>query len=280
MVFFGAHPDDETFGLGGTLARYALAGVKVYYVCATRGEAGAVDAHHMAGHDSVAGLRTSELECAARSLGLVGVIYLGYRDSGMPGSPDNAHPDALMAAPVARVAEKMVEVIRRLRPDVVITHDSGGGYGHPDHIAVHNAAVMAFYAAADPAAYPQTGPAFKPARLYFIIHPHRYMKLALRLMPLLGQDPRRFGRNKDIDLTRMMAADYPVHAVIRISKRAAQMRNEAFACHASQGGGRPGAAAFRIFALLENLGEPRDYFMRAYPPPDKKSEKDLFEGLR
>lgn len=279
LLFCGAHPDDETFGPGATLSQYAIAGVKVYSVCATRGEVGTVDPEYMKGYATIADLRMAEMKCAARALGLADVIYLDYRDSGMPGSPDNKHPHALAAAPLEDIAEKLVKVIRDLKPEVVITHDAGGGYGHPDHIAIHNATIKAFYAASDRAQFPETGPAYQPAKLYFLIRPRGWMKLIVRLMPLFGQDPHRFGRNKDIDLTRMIGENYPVNAAVHLSKTAVKMRNEASACHASQGGTRPRPGLFRVLRLLEKLSGPRDYFMRDYPLPTKSREKDLFEGL-
>lgn len=279
LIFFGAHPDDETFGLGTTLAYYAITGVKVYYVCATYGEVGTVDPGYMKDYTTIADLRRAEMKCAAQSLGLADVIYLGYRDSGMPGSIDNKNPNALAASSTGQVAVKMIKIIRELKPEVVITHDAGGGYGHPDHIAVHNATVKAFYAAADPAQYPEAGPAFQPAKLYFGVRPRKLMKLMVRLMPLFGRDPKRFGRNKDVDLTKMFEENYPVNAVIRISKRAVKMRDAASACHASQGGAGPRPGPFRLLRILEKFSGPRDYFMRDYPLPTKKREKDLFEGL-
>ena len=112
MIFFGAHPDDETFGMGSTLAQYVNAGVKVYYVCATRGEAGTVEPEYMKGYTTIADLRSDEMKCAAQVLGLAGVIYLGYRDSGMSGSPDNKNPASLAMAPVDEVAARMVKIIR------------------------------------------------------------------------------------------------------------------------------------------------------------------------
>ncbi|MFH1485765.1 MAG: PIG-L family deacetylase, partial [Chloroflexota bacterium] len=202
LIFFGAHPDDETFGIGSTLAQYAISGVKVYYVCATRGEAGTVDPEQLMGFASIRDKRWAELRCAAQVLGLTDVIHLGYRDSGMPGSKDNQLPDSLLMAPVDEVAGRVVKIIRELKPDVVITHDSGGGYGHPDHVAVHNATVKAFYAANDSEQYPQAGPVFQPSKLYFAVRSHQLLKMMVRLMPLFGQDPRHFGRNKDIDLTK------------------------------------------------------------------------------
>src|SRR5690242_10304368 len=105
LMFVGAHPDDESFGLGGTLAKYALAGAQVYYACATRGEVGGAKPEFMVGHATVGDMRWAELTCAGKALGLTEVIHLGYRDSGMPGSPDNTAPGALAAAPLEEATE-------------------------------------------------------------------------------------------------------------------------------------------------------------------------------
>ena len=132
LIFFGAHPDDETFGMGATLALYALQGVKVYYVCSTRGEAGTVDPELMKGYATIGDLRWNELKYAAQVLGLADIIHLGYRDSGMQGSEQNKYPDTLAMAPIEEVTGRMVKIIRELKPDVMVTHDAGGDYGHPD----------------------------------------------------------------------------------------------------------------------------------------------------
>ncbi len=116
MLAVLAHPDDETFGTGGTLALYAGRGVEVHLVCATRGEAGEMDADCLDGFNSVAERRVSELRCAAGILGLSGVYFLDYRDSGMPGSADNQHPEALINAPLEEVAGHIVHYIRGLKP--------------------------------------------------------------------------------------------------------------------------------------------------------------------
>jgi len=260
------------------LAHYAVTGARVYYVCATRGEAGTIDEKYLAGR-MVSEVRTAEMANAARALGLAGVVYLGYRDSGMAGSVDNEHPEALVTAPIEEVSGRLVRVLRELKPDVVITHDAGGGYGHPDHIAVHRAVVRAFDATPDQGCYPEAGPAFRVAKLYFVVRSPGLMKLAVRLMPLFGQNPRRFGRNKDIDLTQFAMVSYPVNATVRLSRQVLKRRNTAAACHASQGGGRSRSMAFKILGFLGRLRGARDYFMRAYPPPGKKKEKDLLEGL-
>ncbi len=279
LVFCGAHPDDESFGPGSTLARYAQAGAKVYVVCSTGGEAGTVSPEHMKGFGSVAELRAKELDCAVKELGVT-LIKLGYRDSDMRGKPGNKHPDSLAMAPLDEVAGRIVKIMRQIKPDVVITHDPSADYGHPDHVATHEATVKAFHAAGDPKQYPKAGPAFQPGKLYFGVRPHGTMKVMVRLMPLWGQNPHRFGRNKDIDLTKMVGTEYPINAIIRLPKAAVEARNRAAACHASQGGGRgPRLGPFTIIRFIERLRGPRDYFMRAYPPPGKRREKDLFQGL-
>ena len=278
LFFIGAHPDDETFGAGGTLAQYARSGVKVYYLCGTRGEVGEAEPRFMQGYASVGDMRWAELECAAKILGLAGVSHLGYRDSGMPGSEDNRHPDALAAAPTEEVARRIVKIMREHQPQVVITFDPIGGYRHPDHIAMHKAAVMAFQAAPDPSRYPEAGQPYQPQKLYFGIFPRGALKFFVKIMPLLGRDPRRFGKNKDIDLTAIANVTFPVNAVIKPDKQAAAARDSARACHASQlgGGGPPGGP----FAFLMNLllGQ-HDLFMRAYPPPGGRKEKDLFNEV-
>src|SRR5437764_14408939 len=103
-----AHPDDESFGNAGTIARYSAAGVAVHYACATRGECGSVTPALLDGYADTGALRTAELTCAARTLGLAAIHFLGYRDSGMAGTPENQHPDALAQAPLGRVTGQLV----------------------------------------------------------------------------------------------------------------------------------------------------------------------------
>ena len=205
-----AHPDDESFGPGGTLALYAHRGVEVHLACATRGEVGEVTEELLRGYRDVGELREHELRCAAQHLRLTGVHFMGYRDSGMPGSPDNRHPQALAAAPLDEVAARVTHLMRSLRPHVVITFDPIGGYRHPDHIAIQRATVAAFEAAGDAARYPDGLPAYRPQKLYFHTFGRRFLRLAVRAMPLLGRDPHRFGRNGDIDLAEIAAQDFPL----------------------------------------------------------------------
>jgi LmbE family N-acetylglucosaminyl deacetylase len=170
--------------MGGTLARYASEGVAVHLVCATRGEVGMVDPQLLQGFDSVAELRENELRCAAGNLGLAGVHFLDYRDSGMPGSPDNQHPQALAAQPVAQVAAKIIPFMRKLRPQVVVTFDPIGGYKHPDHIAIHKATVLAFQQASDPA-IDDGQPPYQPAKLYYHVMSKRMLGLYVTFARLI-----------------------------------------------------------------------------------------------
>ena len=268
-----AHPDDESFGMGGTLALYASRGADVHLVCATRGEVGEMDPKLMEGYQSIADRRESELRCAAGILGLAGIHFLNYRDSGMPGSPDNAHPQALAAQPLDAVAENVVCYIRELKPQVVLTFDPIGGYRHPDHIAIQRATVRAFEQADNPDFAPESLPVYKPQRLYFHTMPHGFLKFAVRLLPLFGRDPRKFGTNGDVDLVSIAEVDFPIHARIDI-RPVAKKKAEAGACHASQGGGQMGGGPASFFLRLFNGSES---FMRAYPPvrQGEKLERDL-----
>ena len=277
MLVVLAHPDDETFGMGGTLAHYAQKGVAVHLVCATRGEAGTVAPELLEGFASIGDLREQELMCAARHLGLAGVHYLGHRDSGVMGAADNHDPAALMNQPVELVAAQVLEWINKLHPQVVVTFDPIGGNRHPDHMAVNHATWLAFQQACGLNGYSfQVDPS--PGKLYYHVFPKRWLKPVLLLMPLFGTDPRRYGRNKDMDLVALMQdSDFPVHARINYQHVAAQ-REEAYNCHASQQSGSPRIR--KILSWLNIMGGSRDLYMRAYPevPPGLR-ETDLFEGL-
>lgn len=273
-----AHPDDESFGVGGTLARYAWSGAHVHLICTTGGEEGSVDPSFLVGYSSIAERREAELACAAHALGLTSVTLLGYRDSGMPGAASNDHPRALAAQPLDDVTARICHEIRRLRPQVVVTFDPIGGYRHPDHIATHHATLAAFHAAGDPAKFPGDLPPYTPQKLYYHTFGRRVLKTAVALMPLFGQDPRRFGRNHDVDLAALAEVEFPIHARIDILPvRAA--RTAAGACHASQGGGSGGPVRKLIGKAFELLGG-HETFMRAHPPaPDGLREDDLFAGV-
>ncbi len=268
-----AHPDDE-LSAGGTLAHYARAGVRAHLICATRGEVGEAPPD-LKGFASIGEMRADELQCASNILGLDSLTFLGYRDSGMPGSADNTHPQALAAAPVDAVARQVAASIRRLKPQVVITFDPIGGYRHPDHIAIHHATVAAVQIAGDAAQDLDGLAPYAPQKLYFTVFSRGFLRAAVRVLRLLRQDPTRFGKNKDVDLTSFVDVDYPTHARISIRDVIA-LKERATACHASQLAGMGGAPA----RLLQRIFAGDETFMRALPAePPPQIERDLFEGI-
>ena len=273
-----AHPDDESFGPAGTIVHYASQGVAVHYVCATRGEAGDVDPSLLEGYSSLAELRTTELRCAARHLGLAELHILGYRDSGMENAPENQDPASLLQAPLEEVAEKITRLIRKTRPQVVLTHDPSGGYFHPDHIKMHQATTLAFHSAADPHRFPHQlandlDP-FQPQKLYYVVFPRGLVKLAVRILPLFRQNPEAMGRNKDINIKRIARVEQTVTTRIKITQHY-QARQRAARCHASQTSGSPSRLGFLGRWLFRF-----DHFSRAVPRFEKGAvERDMFAGI-
>ena len=276
-----AHPDDESFGSGGTLSKYAHEGVAVHYLCGTRGESGTVDAEKLNGFKNVAELRTSELMCASKELGLAGVQFLGYRDSGMVGSDDNTNVESLNSAPLDEVAQRIIGYIEKLKPDAIVTHDQYGGYGHPDHIKLHLATVRAYAMhygvqlgyqpdglmklASNPQPITHNAP-----RLYFTAFPKGLVKFGVRVMPLLRQDPRKFGRNKDIDLVKIASWDVP--ATVQINTKAyVAMKEKASACHASQ---QAPAQQNRFVRFMFRRNAGKEFYARAYPPVTSGEPKE------
>ena len=269
-----AHPDDETFGPGGTLALYARRGVETYLVCATRGEVGEAP-QGLQGYASIAEMREAELRCASRILGLKQVHLLGYRDSGMPGSPDNAHPGCAANAPLEEIALKVAQHIREIRPQVIITFDPSGGYHHPDHVAVHRATVAAVRMADDARVQMNGLAPHAVQKMYYHTFPHGWLRAVVRLLGWLGTDPRHFGKNRDIDLVAIVQDDWPVHATIPI-RPVRHVKEEASRCHASQGGGMPRG----VMTLMARLLGANEQFMRGIPAePPPQMEYDLFEGV-
>ncbi|MCL7452214.1 MAG: PIG-L family deacetylase [Anaerolineae bacterium] len=193
-----AHPDDESFGTGGTLARYgADPEVRVVLVCATRGEAGEISDPELATPDRLGEVREQELRCATEALGVDQLHILGYRDSGMAGTRENLDPRSLAMAKFDEVVGKIVAHIRREQPDVIMTFDQTGGYGHPDHVAVHYHTRAAFSAAADPLRYPEqieAGLAVHQAKkLYYTAIPRRFFLDMVDKMKELGHEiPERY----------------------------------------------------------------------------------------
>jgi len=276
-----AHPDDESFGTGGTLARYgADPEVRVVLVCGTRGEAGEISDPKLATPERLGEVREQELRCAGQKLGVDGVHFLGYRDSGMAGTQENQDPRALTMADFDEAVGRIVAHIRRERPDVVVTSDETGGYGHPDHIAIHYYAKAAFADAADPAKYPEQIEAglqpHQAKKLYYTAIPHRFFRAVADKMEELGMEiPKRYLERLDGPLglpDEACTTDVYVRDFL-------DTKQEAVECHGTQ------LNPDSIFAMLpqEIMRELQTWecfqLAESYVGEDGDSH-DLFAGLR
>lgn len=184
-----AHPDDEASKGAPTCAKYHALGVRTVLVCCTGGEEGDLQnpllrepgqpLHGLTPEEEkvrVAEMRPAELALSASVIGFDEVVMLGYRDSGMPDSPANLRPDSFAAADIDEATGRLVEVIRRTRPQVIITYsDDQRGYPHPDHLRVHDISVLAFERAGNPDWYPEAGEPFTPLKLYYTAWAKRRM---------------------------------------------------------------------------------------------------------
>ena len=184
-----AHPDDECFVCGGTLARYSDEGARTVVVTCTLGECGEIVDPTM-NEDEVrprlGEMRRKELEESCRILGVSDLEVLGYRDSGMAGTPDNDNPASFNKAELAEAGDAVVALVRRYRPQVLITDDENGGYGHPDHIMANRVSVYAFEHAGDPSHRPDLGPTWQPQKVYYATLPNRLIVLLWTLMKERG----------------------------------------------------------------------------------------------
>ena len=270
-----AHPDDESFGLGAAIPKWIDEGVEVFLICATDGGAGTVPTHLRDKHATIADLRLSELKCACKILKFKQVYLLDYRDSGMPGSETSQHPDSLWYSwqhDPQRVTADIEQAMLQIRPHVVVTFNRYGGYGHPDHIAIQQATVKAFHNLC--AVGEDT--AFRPEKLYYSSFPKFPIQWRILTARLAGQDPKRMGRNHDIDITKTLHHIEPVHTRISIVDYL-DVWEQASRCHASQGGGRIN----RVPRWLRRVLYGRQGFTRVFPQPsqDRVDEYDLFAGV-
>jgi mycothiol S-conjugate amidase len=213
-----AHPDDESSKGAATVARYADAGVRCVLVCATGGEAGDILNPAMDRQDVRARLgevRAAELDEAAAIIGYDEVVRLGFRDSGMPGTPANDDPAAFVNVPFDDALEAVVRVVRRERPDVLLGYDDHARYPHPDHLRIHDLGLAAFEAAADPERFPAAGEPWAVAKLYAPVFSVRRTLALHRAMESRGLESplqrwlERAGDLEDdpVRLTRVAVAD-------------------------------------------------------------------------
>ena len=220
------HPDDETFGVGGVMARAAEEGHRVVIVCATRGEVGEIADPTLATPQTLGAVREGELRSAAAALGVQDVRFLGYRDSGMAGTDENRDPRAFVNAEPETVVAQLVGAIRDVRPDVVVTFDPGGVYGHPDHVAMCDRVTRAVDAAAEAGG---TGAPHQVARLYYIAVPKSLMRLFREVAEASGA---QWGAAVDLDAA---PEDADVTARIDVSPWL-ERKKAAVRAHATQQG--------------------------------------------
>jgi mycothiol conjugate amidase Mca len=275
-----AHPDDETIAGGGVLARYAAEGFKTVLVTATRGEEGEI-------HDStldteqvrhrLAEIRTQELTRAADILGISELYFLGYRDSGMAGTPENDNPHNFHNASPDEAASRLVRLIRQTRPHVLITYDEHGGYGHPDHVAAHRITLAAFDAAGDPRKYPAQGlPPWQPQKLYYAVFPRSQVRRIAELLRERGL-PVPF-EDSDTDFETIGVPDERISTRVDVRDYLMQKR-AAMRAHQTQ------IPADNIFLSMpdemarEVLGVETFVLARTLVPVSGV-EVDLFTGLR
>jgi len=166
-----AHPDDESSKGAGTVAKAHAEGVRTVLVCCTGGEAGDILNPAMDTDEVRARIHDVRMEELAEAAGIIGydeVVLLGYRDSGMPDSEHNAHPESFAQAPLDEAVERLVRAIREHRPHVLVTYgDEQDRYPHPDHLRVHEISLEAFRAAGDPDRFPDSGAPWQPLKLYY-----------------------------------------------------------------------------------------------------------------
>jgi N-acetyl-1-D-myo-inositol-2-amino-2-deoxy-alpha-D-glucopyranoside deacetylase len=269
-----AHPDDESFGTGGTLALYAEQGYRVILVTATKGEAGGIQDPTMHSDEPISELRQRELKCACDTLGIEGPHYLGYRDSGMAGTPENEHPDSFFQADLDEATGRVVEAIRIYKPEVILTFEPNGGYGHPDHIKANQVATRAFHVAGDPSRYAeQSLPAWQPKKLYYTALPRRMFRAMAQRMREAGMDLGQRGN----DWENRGMPDEVISTEIDVSS-VVEKKMKAFQCHRSQ------ISPNGLISLLPTEAAQEfmkmEYFWRVVPEtPVDGVERDLFEGV-
>jgi mycothiol conjugate amidase Mca len=286
-----AHPDDESTS-GGIFSRYAAEGVRTALVTCTLGEEGEIVDPTMdveAVRPRLGAVRMDELRCSVAALGIEHVYLLAYRDSGMAGTAANANPLAFTNADVEAAAARLVAIVRAERPQVLVTYDEQGGYGHPDHIMAHRIAVAAYEGAGDPTRFPvapgQPGP-WEPSKVYYIAWPRE------RMYELMAELERRGLPNPFADRSGADDAGgsepqqeptllQPESAITTTIDVAAYFERKmaSVACHRSQ------FAESSFFRAL-----PPDLARRAFGQetfilarsrvPTERPETDLFAGLR
>lgn len=233
ILLVHAHPDDETIGTGATMAHYAAAGTDVTLVTCTLGEEGEIHVPELAGlapdaADQLGGYRIGELAAACGALGVTDHRFLGgagrYRDSGMMGTPANEHPRCFWRADLDEAAGLLVEVMRQVRPRVLVTYDPNGFYGHPDHIQAHRVAMRAAELA---------GPeGVAPAKIYWTTVPKSVLAAGMEHFTDSADNP--FEGATHVDELPFGTPDAQVAACVGVGADARAAKAAAIRAHATQ----------------------------------------------
>jgi mycothiol conjugate amidase Mca len=234
LMVVHAHPDDEVIGTGGVFARYAEEGIRTVLVTATLGEEGEIvdpELNTPEVKERLAEVRREELARAVEILGIGHLELLGYRDSGMVGTESNSHPECFNMADMDEAAGRLVRLIRRYRPQVLVTYNERGGYGHPDHIACHKATLIAWEDAGDPARYPEAGAPWTPLKLYQTAAPRGRWLRMFEIMRERGV-PSPLDR-EEFDIAQFTVPDEEVTAVVDVRGYMAR-KDEALRVHRTQ----------------------------------------------
>jgi LmbE family N-acetylglucosaminyl deacetylase len=255
------HPDDETLGLGSTIARYASEGIETYLVCATHGERGWFESEGPdPGFEEVARIRTGELQRAADNLGLQEVTFLDYID----GDVDQANPEEII--------RKLVMEIRRVRPEVIVTFAPDGGYGHPDHIALSQFTNGAIVCAAD-ASFQDGLSSHRVAKLYYMVDSVEIVRAANESFG---------GLRMEIDgvIRHHVGWEHWQITTVLNNQKVMDKVQKAIQCHKSQLSGYGPIGEMSVIELAKLFGT--GYFYRAFSLVNggRNVETDLFEGLR
>ncbi len=286
LLLVHAHPDDESINNGATMAKYAAEGALVTLVTCTLGEEGEVipaDLAHLAADrdDTLGAHRMGELAAAMAELGVTDHRFLGgpgrYRDSGMMGAPQNDRPECFWRADVDEAAAALVEVIREVRPQVLVTYDPNGGYGHPDHIQAHRVAMRAADLAAEPAFRRDLGDAHEIAKIYWNCVPRSVVEAGFARLREAGREGDLFPGIATPDDVPGVLPDEEVTAAVDTSAHA-ERKAAAMRAHATQI-----AVDGPFFALSNDLGQPlfpTEYYrlVRGTAGADRP-ETDLFAGV-
>ncbi|RVU19526.1 N-acetyl-1-D-myo-inositol-2-amino-2-deoxy-alpha-D-glucopyranoside deacetylase [Streptomyces antnestii] len=287
LLLVHAHPDDESINNGATMARYAADGAHVTLVTCTLGEEGEVIpdrlAHLAPDREDILGPhRIGELTAAMKELGVTDHRFLGgpgrFRDSGMMGAEQNNRPGAFWSADLDEAAAYLVEVIREVRPQVLVTYDPDGGYGHPDHIKAHRVAMRAADLAAEPAFRRDLGDPHTVAKIYWNRVPRSVAEERFRwLAGALGPTP--YAAMASIGDVPGVVDDARVTAEID-GRAFAAAKTAAMAAHATQVEIAPGGEP--VFVLSNELAQPVfdvEYYELARGEAATPYETDLFAGV-